>query len=131
PRRLQNLDWQGATGPSRTGVRHAAPDCFLNRRWLYQLSPPDWFVGLRHNPNDFVFRFKQRLECRHADFARADENDAHAELRRQRTNRAGATRAPPSHRLRQEFFARRNLAPAYRQSTAGTEIIENLPIGQD
>jgi hypothetical protein len=128
---LQDREWQGATGPSRTGVRHAGPDCFLNRRRLYQLSPPDWFVGLSHNPNDFMFRLQQSLQCRHADFARADEKDAHAGLRRQSTNRAGATRAPRGHRLRQEFFSSRNLAPAYRRSTAGTEIIENLPIGQD
>ena len=45
-------------------------------------------------------------------------------------HRGGATWAPPGHRLRQQFFAGRNLAPAYRRSTAGTEIIENLPIGQ-
>ncbi|HJX80624.1 MAG TPA: hypothetical protein VJ248_01180, partial [Candidatus Udaeobacter sp.] len=65
------------------------------------------------------------------DFARADKNDSHAGLRRQLMHRGGATRAPPGHRLRQQFFAGRNLAPAYRRSTAGTEIIENLPIGQD
>src|SRR5213076_3391848 len=40
PRRLQNRYPGGG-------------ECFLNRRRLYQLSPSDWFVGLRHNANDF------------------------------------------------------------------------------
>src|SRR2546423_10235441 len=78
PPGFKTRHWPGATGPSLTGVRRAAHQCFLNRRRLYQLSPPDWFVGLRHNTNDFVFRIQQRLQCRHADIAGADENDSHA-----------------------------------------------------
>jgi hypothetical protein len=65
PRRLQNRYL-------RSG------ECLFNRRWLNQLRAPDWFVGLGHNANDFVRRFQQRLQCRHANFASADKNDAHA-----------------------------------------------------
>src|SRR5437773_2536095 len=45
-------------------------------------------------------------------------------------HRAGATRAPLGHRLCQEFFAGRNLAPTYRRPAAGAQIIENLLVGQ-
>jgi hypothetical protein len=54
-----------------------------------------------------------------------------AELRRQLTNHSGTTWTPPGHRLRHEFFARRDLAPAYRRTAASAQIIENLFVGQD
>jgi hypothetical protein len=41
------------------------------------LRAPDWFVGLGHNADDFVRRLPQSLQCRHANFAGADKNDAH------------------------------------------------------
>jgi hypothetical protein len=104
---------------------------FLNRRRLDSLSTPDRFVGLRHNANDLMLRLQQSLQRRHTDFARADENNAHAELRRQFVNHTGTTRASPGHCLRKEFFAGCDLAPAYGRSAAGAKIIENLPIRQD
>src|SRR5206468_5518222 len=65
--------------PSRLQNRYVCPgECLLNRRWLDQLRASDWFVGLGHNADDVVLRLQQSLQRRRADFARADENDAHA-----------------------------------------------------
>jgi hypothetical protein len=46
---------------------------------LHPLVAPDGFVGLRDHANQFMRgRAEQRAQCRHANFASADENDAHA-----------------------------------------------------
>jgi hypothetical protein len=71
------------------------------------------------------------LQRRHADFARADENDVHAELRRKLMHRRGSAPAPSGNRLRHQFFAGSDLTPADRRSAAGAQIIEDFPVWQD
>jgi hypothetical protein len=66
--------------PSRLQNRYIrSGECVPNRRWLDRLRAPDWFVGLGHNADDFVLRLQQSLQRRHANFASADKNDAHAD----------------------------------------------------
>jgi hypothetical protein len=71
------------------------------------------------------------LQCRHADFARADEKDAHAGLRRQLMNCRGSAPTPPGHRLRHQFFAGSDFTPAHRRCAAGAQIIVNFPVWKD
>jgi len=81
--------------------RHLHLSCRLfDWRRFDTLIPPNGFVRLRDDCNDFVLGFLQRLQCRRADFARADKDDAHAELRHQLMSAWRATLALPGHRLR-------------------------------
>jgi len=70
------------------------------------------------------------LQRRHADFARADEHDAHRVLMKQRLC-ARAPRTPPRHRLGHQFVAGSDFTLADRRSAASAQIIEDLAVRQD
>jgi len=96
------------------------------------LRTSDRFVWLRDDCDEVMLaRLQQNSQRRHADFARADENDAHAELWRQLVERRRSARRPPSHRLSHQFFAGRDLTATHRRSAAGAEVIKNLAVWQD
>jgi hypothetical protein len=75
--------------------------CYLfDWRRFDALLPPNGFVRLGDDCNDFVLGLLQHLQCRCGDFARADKDDAHAELRHQLLSARRATPALSSHCLR-------------------------------
>ena len=68
-------------------------------------------VAVVTQPDKRVGR-EQRIQCRHADFARADKDDSHPCVARS-AQRGGATGTPRAHPLRQHLLASRNFTAAY------------------
>jgi hypothetical protein len=76
-----------------------------------------------------MFRFEQRAQRRHADFARADKDNAHAELRHQLMRRRSAP-SPPRGQGHQ-FVTSRHFSLPDRRSAASAKVIENFFVGQN
>src|SRR5438034_10073214 len=76
-----------------------------------------------------LFRSQQGVERRHADFSRADEDDAHRALMKKCLRRR-APRTTPSHRPRHQLIASSDFTLADRRSATRTKIIENLAVRQ-
>src|SRR5690349_3210482 len=104
---------------------------FFDGRRLDCLSAARRLVSLRHNSDDLVARVEQSLQRRHTDCPGADENNAHSRLWLQLMPWNTAARPSPRHRLFEHFLSSGDLAPAYRRSTPGAEIIEYFSIRQD